>query len=101
MKEPTAGEEVDKGSAVKKIWPVFLSKENKPKSPAGKAAYWLMVTILWVINLVIYTPIVGVVLGYIAARIFIIVEVFLSLRSVSAAVYQTPEKNFMNYIPHF
>jgi hypothetical protein len=101
MKKPTAGEEVKKDSAVKKIWPVFFNKEYKPKSPAGKAAYWLMVTILWLINLVVYTPIVGLVLAYIAARLFIVAEVFLSLRSVSIGVYQTPDINFMNYIPHF
>jgi membrane protein implicated in regulation of membrane protease activity len=101
--EPTAGEEVDKDSAVR-IWTVFLIqeyKQYKPKSPAGKAAYWLMVTILWVIGLLIYILIVGVVLAYIVARIFIVVEVFLSLRSVSIGVYQTPHINFMNYIPHF
>jgi hypothetical protein len=100
-KEPTVGEEIDKDPAAKKIWAVFLSKEYKPKTPAGKAAYWLGVTILSVIRLLIYTLIVGVVLAYYAARIFIVVEVFLSLRSVSIGVYQTPHINFMNYIPHF
>lgn len=69
MKELTAGEEVDKDSAVKKIWSVFLSKEYNPEFPAGRAAYWLMITILWVTNLVICTMIVGVVPGYIAAKV--------------------------------
>jgi hypothetical protein len=43
----------------------------------------------------------GVMLAYIAARLYIVVEVFLSLRSVSIGVYQTPDINFMSYVPHF
>lgn len=37
---------------------------------------------------------------YIAARIFIVVESFISLRLVPIGVYQTPPRNVMGYIPH-
>jgi hypothetical protein len=40
------------------------------------------------------------VLLYIAGRIFIVVESFISLRHVPTGVYQTPDTNFMSYIPH-
>jgi hypothetical protein len=103
--EPTIGEEVDKDSAVKNFWQTLLDREKAPISLAGKAVYWtlwlLVVIIIWATVFVMYTPIIGVVLAYIAARLFIVVEVFISLRSVSIGVYQTPDINFMNYIPHF
>jgi hypothetical protein len=35
-----------------------------------------------------------------AARIFVVVESFISLRHVPIGVYQTPPTNFMGYIPH-
>ena len=35
-----------------------------------------------------------------AARIFVVVESFISLRHVPVGVYQTPPTNFMSYIPH-
>jgi hypothetical protein len=35
-----------------------------------------------------------------AARIFVVVESFISLRHVPVGVYQTPPTNFMGYIPH-
>jgi hypothetical protein len=34
------------------------------------------------------------------ARLYIVVESFISLRHVPVGVYQTPVVNFMNYIPH-
>lgn len=37
---------------------------------------------------------------YIAARVFLVVESFISLRHVPIGVYQSPDINFMNYIPH-
>ncbi|PMD28466.1 hypothetical protein NA56DRAFT_696236 [Hyaloscypha hepaticicola] len=37
---------------------------------------------------------------YFAARIFVVVEAFISLRHVPIGVYQTPPSNFMGYIPH-
>ncbi len=43
---------------------------------------------------------VGITLLYIAARLFIVVESFISLRHVPIGVYQTPDTNFMSYIPH-
>jgi len=36
---------------------------------------------------------------YIGARVFIVVESFISLRRVPIVVYQTPTTNFMGYIP--
>jgi hypothetical protein len=37
---------------------------------------------------------------YIAARVFVVVESFISLRHVPIGVYKTPDVNFMGYIPH-
>jgi hypothetical protein len=38
--------------------------------------------------------------AYCVARVFLIVESFISLRHVPIEVYQTPTSNFMSYIPH-
>lgn len=35
-----------------------------------------------------------------AARVYIVVESFISLRHVPIGVYQTPDSNFMDYVPH-
>jgi len=43
---------------------------------------------------------ISVVLLYVAARLFIVVESFISLRHVPIGVYRTPNTNFMSYIPH-
>jgi hypothetical protein len=43
---------------------------------------------------------VAVVLLYIGARLFIVIESFISLRHVPVGVYLTPNTNFMSYIPH-
>jgi hypothetical protein len=37
---------------------------------------------------------------YIGARLFIVIESFISLRHVPVGVYLTPNTNFMSYIPH-
>jgi hypothetical protein len=37
---------------------------------------------------------------YCAARIYVVLESFISLRHVPIGVYQTPSGNFINYIPH-
>lgn len=37
---------------------------------------------------------------YIAARAYIVIESFVSLRHVPIGVYETPQLNFMNYVPH-
>jgi hypothetical protein len=37
---------------------------------------------------------------YFAARIYLVVESFISLRYVPIGVYQTPSGNFISYIPH-
>jgi hypothetical protein len=37
---------------------------------------------------------------YIGARVFIVVESFISLKHVPIGVYQSPPTNFMGYIPH-
>ena len=104
-KESTAGEEVDTAPAVYRSWLKMLFPEDMPKSLAGKAVYWILYVLAmitgWVIFLVIYSAIIGLWLAYIAARLFIVVEVFISLRSVPIGVYQTPDLNFMYYVPHF
>jgi hypothetical protein len=44
--------------------------------------------------------IIFVSLLYIGARLFIVIESFISLRHVPVGVYLTPDTNFMSYIPH-
>ncbi len=49
------------------------------------------------IQLIVVVPIA---LAYVGARVYIVVESFISLRHVPIGVYETPAVNFMNYIPH-
>jgi hypothetical protein len=42
----------------------------------------------------------SIALVYVGARLYIVVESFISLRHVPIGVYDTPAVNFMNYIPH-
>ena len=45
--------------------------------------------------------ILGIIgLPYVAARLYIVIEAFISIRHVPIGVYQTPGSNFMDYIPH-
>ncbi|KAF8861911.1 hypothetical protein BDZ45DRAFT_739785 [Acephala macrosclerotiorum] len=37
---------------------------------------------------------------YIAARVYIVIESYVSLRHVPIGVYETPHLNIMNYVPH-
>jgi hypothetical protein len=39
-------------------------------------------------------------LVYVSSRLYLVVESFISLRHVPIGVYQTPNRNFMSYIPH-
>ena len=65
-----------------------------------EAPDWLkfVAEVLWVIGF--YIVMISVVLLYIGARLFIVVESFVSLRHVRVGVYLTPDTNFMSYIPH-
>jgi hypothetical protein len=47
-----------------------------------------------VVGIVIIGPV------YVAARLFLVIESFISLRHVPDGVYQTPDINFFNYVPH-
>lgn len=42
----------------------------------------------------------SIVLVYCFARVYIVIESFISLRHVPIGVYQTPSLDFMSYIPH-
>jgi hypothetical protein len=44
--------------------------------------------------------VIVITLLYITARLFIVIESFISLRHVPIGVYQTGDTNFMSYIPH-
>jgi hypothetical protein len=66
-------------------------------------ADFLMTTgqVLWYLVLGVGYVLLGFVgVAYCVARIFLIVESFISLRHVPIGVYQTPTGNFMSYIPH-
>lgn len=64
----------------------------------------------WSVDLIVYADgsvtKLGIVLNNLsvlvaaAARVYIVVESFISLRHVPIGVYQTPDSNFMDYIPH-
>jgi hypothetical protein len=55
---------------------------------------------LYLLGIIVSIVLVSVVLLYVAARLFIVVESFISLRHVPIGVYRTPNANFMSYIPH-
>jgi hypothetical protein len=55
-------------------------------------------SVLFLISVAI--AIILVSLLYIGARLFIVIESFISLRHVPVGVYLTPDTNFMSYIPH-
>jgi hypothetical protein len=64
---------------------------------------WVLILVFLVfIPLIILVGIAfaSVALLYVAARLFIVVESFISLRHVPIGVYRTPNTNFMSYIPH-
>ncbi|MCJ1248821.1 hypothetical protein MMC30_006041 [Trapelia coarctata] len=52
------------------------------------------------LGLSIHAIIYAVGILYIAARAYIIIESFISMRHVPIGVYETPHLNFMNYVPH-
>jgi hypothetical protein len=61
----------------------------------------------WLEDVVITSLFIGAAIAiisvaplYIGARLFIVIESFISLRHVPVGVYLTPDKNFMSYIPH-
>lgn len=53
-------------------------------------------SIRWIVGLLS----VAIAVVYVAARLYIVIESFISLRHVPIGVYQTPDSNFMDYIPH-
>ena len=62
--------------------------------------HWLENVALVLLWISIAIAIISVALLYIGARLFIVVESFISLRHVPVGVYLTPDTNFMSYIPH-
>jgi hypothetical protein len=56
--------------------------------------------VLSLLAFIVCIVLVPVVLLYVAARLFIVVESFISLRHVPIGVYRTPNTNFTSYIPH-
>ena len=55
----------------------------------------------YIIRYFVYVSFVApFILIYVSTRIFLVVESFISLRHVPVGVYQTPDLNFMEYIPH-
>jgi hypothetical protein len=50
--------------------------------------------------IIFYIVLISIAPLYFAARLFIVVESFISLRHVPIGVYQTPNTNVMSYIPH-
>jgi hypothetical protein len=75
-------------------WIVRLLEKYRPVSdPLCVLALIALATIASIV-------LISVVLLYVAARLFIVVESFISLRHVPIGVYRTPNTNFMSYIPH-
>lgn len=65
---------------------IIRSKSTKHRWEYSTGFVWLLLGIL--------------ATAYIAARLYIVIEAFISLRHVPIGVYQTPNSNFMDYIPH-
>jgi hypothetical protein len=55
---------------------------------------------LYLVGIIVGLILLSVVLLYVAARLFIVIESFISLRHVPIGVYRTPNTNPMGYIPH-
>jgi len=78
-------------------------KEHKSKLKAFYDSKFVEVLTLlfWmIIYTIVFISLVVIALLYISARIFIVVESFISSRHVPIGVYQTPVTNVMGYIPH-
>lgn len=52
------------------------------------------------LGLLIHAIFYAFCIPYIAARAYIVIESFISLRHDPIGVYETPQLNFMNYVPH-
>jgi hypothetical protein len=77
-------------------------KEHKSKKAFYDSGFVEALTILFwmIIFTIVCISLVVIALLYVSARIFIVVESFISLRHVPIGVYQTPVTNVMSYIPH-
>jgi hypothetical protein len=54
----------------------------------------------YIVTFIVYLLAIFFCVLYCAARIYVVLESFISLRCVPIGVYQTPSGNFINYIPH-
>ncbi len=72
--------EVDKG----------IVKRSRQKTAYNGIPSLLEILIIVAVVLFIYFPTWAFLFAYFAARLFIVVEVFIALRSVPVGVYQTP-----------
>ena len=52
------------------------------------------------VDFIVYLLAIFFCVLYCAARIYVVLESFISLRHVPIGVYQNPSGNFINYIPH-
>jgi hypothetical protein len=90
-----------------------LRTHASPLKSPSRVAKWVVHAILcgdggqwWVHSLnntwklLIVVPVGFVGVAYCIARVYLIVESFLSLRHVPIGVYQTPSGDFKSYIPH-
>lgn len=69
------------------------------RAPAWAGYKWYEVLFLGLLWISFGLLLADIILCF-AARIFVVVESFISLRHVPIGVYQTPPTNFMGYIPH-
>jgi hypothetical protein len=80
----------------------FISEKNNSWSKGSRL--WMRPPAWGFLEPLIGFTLIGLVFAptilCLAARIFVVVESFISLRHVPIGVYQTPPTNFMGYIPH-
>jgi hypothetical protein len=79
-------------------WPMLV--KYQPFGSITLVPDWLATVAFLLLFIIAVFAIIFVALLYIGARLFIVVESFISLRHVPVGVYLTPDTNFMSYIPH-
>jgi hypothetical protein len=79
------------------MWEIF---EKVFEKVAGVLLYFRPPITVLLLKLLIISILSPFIVPYLFARVYIVVESFVSLRRVPIGVYQAPVINFMNYIPH-
>ncbi|KAK6529590.1 hypothetical protein TWF281_008761 [Arthrobotrys megalospora] len=80
------------GFTVQGSWKFWQRKEDMMKGEKQSVGKWIVQIILGVLSGI-------VVMAFACARVYLVIEAFVSLRDVPREVYETP--NWTNFFPHF